>query len=352
MTNIVNINDRIKIEEEAAHWIAKIDRQLTAVEEGEFKQWITLSATHYKLFIAMAEHWDHTEVLKHFKNVNRKIQPSTQQKTPSVSNKKSYGYQPAMAASVFVICLLSIIGMFRYWSPIAERDAYAIQYSETFSTTTNSFADSLLPDGSRLKINAKSHVDINYSNKIRKIELHEGEIFIEVAHDANRPLVVYANDRFVKAVGTAFNVNLVNEQIIKLTVTVTEGKVVYGTANNNGKNDNPAIKTSLLSSGQQVILGGLAENIISISKEELNRVLSWRSGKLIFNGQTLKEVLTEIERYTDYKFVTDTANIEDIKIVGYFNAGDIDKFLSAMKNNFDIEHKVENKNEIKLYKAQ
>lgn len=75
MTNIININDRIKIEEEACQWVAKIDRQLTAAEEGEFKQWITLSAIHYKLFMGIAEHWDHTEVLKHFKNVNRKSQP-------------------------------------------------------------------------------------------------------------------------------------------------------------------------------------------------------------------------------------------------------------------------------------
>ncbi|MES2823090.1 MAG: FecR domain-containing protein [Pseudomonadota bacterium] len=350
MTNIVNINDRIKIEEEACHWLAKIDRQLTIAEEGEFKQWITLSAIHYKLFMAMAEHWDHTEMLKHFKNVNRKLQPDIHQKAPPMNQQKPYFYRPAIAACIFFVCMLSVLGIFKYLSPLTESDEYAIQYSETFSTATNSFADSLLPDGSRIKINAKSYARISYSNKIRKIELSKGEVFIEVAHDANRPLVVYANDRFVKAVGTAFNVNLVNVKTIKLTVT--EGKVVYGTADNNEKNDIPAIKTSLVSSGQQVILGGLVENIISISKEELNRALSWRSGKLIFNGQTLKEVLTEIERYTDYKFVMGTASIGDIQIAGYFNAGDIDKFLSAMKNNFDIEYKIENTNEIRLYKAQ
>lgn len=336
MKNIINLNDRITIEEEASLWIAKVDRKLTAPEEQLFKEWLTANAAHYKIFMAMAEQWDRTEVLK---NLTKDGMP-----TPKPIRKTRF-YQPAVAACILLLCMLGIGGTFQYLLPQLD-DREVIHFSDAFSTTNSNSSDIDLPDGSRLKINAKSLVSVTYTKTVRKIELHRGEIFVEVAHDIHRPLVVVANGHFVRAVGTAFNVDAMDARTTK--VTVTEGKVIYGATDDEGKIDMSIGKSNVVLTGQQATLGDSTDKVIQLSKEDVERTLSWRSGKLIFNGETLKEVLVEIERYTDYRFVASSA-IENTQVIGYFKAGDIDKFLAAMQENFDIGHKIEN-NQITLFK--
>lgn len=63
-----------------------------------------------------------------------------------------------------------------------------------------------LADGSRLTLNARSAVDIEFSAGQRRVRLREGELQVDVAADANRPFVVATAQGQVKALGTRFMV--------------------------------------------------------------------------------------------------------------------------------------------------
>src|SRR5262249_2994594 len=79
-----------------------------------------------------------------------------------------------------------------------------------------------LAGGSRLSLDAQTAVKVQYSSDFRALRLLRGQARFDVAHDARRPFQVQAGDRAVLATGTAFNVDLLGDQ---LYVTLLEGHV-------------------------------------------------------------------------------------------------------------------------------
>lgn len=63
-----------------------------------------------------------------------------------------------------------------------------------------------LPDDSELVLNANSAVDLAFSASQRRIRLLRGELLVQVAADATRPLVVETAQGQVQALGTRFTV--------------------------------------------------------------------------------------------------------------------------------------------------
>jgi transmembrane sensor len=337
MATIIDFNDQLRVEETASQWVAKIDRKLSASEENEFKTWIAASVVHYKIFMQIAEHWDRTESLQKFDIKKGESEPVI---------KKNRVYVPYMAAACFLV--VTVMGFMTYQQlPMSNRiEANQVTYRQEFSTTTKGTSEFQLPDGTQLKLNVKSKVAISYSSNMRKIELQSGEIYVDVAHDTSRPLVVFVKDRFIKAVGTAFNVELVNEKNIELTIT--EGKVIFGIAGSSLEADHALLKGTALVRAQHAVLGGASDIVSAKSAAEIQALLSWKQGALIFNEQTLKEVLSEMRRYNDVEFVLKSTDLENIKVTGHFKANNLQQFLAAMENNFFIHHKMENGNKIIL----
>ncbi|WP_293679407.1 FecR domain-containing protein, partial [uncultured Phenylobacterium sp.] len=79
-----------------------------------------------------------------------------------------------------------------------------------------------LNDGSTLRLNTASRVEIRFSRDERRITLQRGEGFFEVAHDASRPFIVVAGETRVRAIGTKFDVRRVGGAT---QVILAEGRV-------------------------------------------------------------------------------------------------------------------------------
>ena len=78
-----------------------------------------------------------------------------------------------------------------------------------------------LSDGSKILLNTGSRMDVRLSPNERDIYLAKSEAYFKVAHDNNRPFVVFAGNRTVRAVGSCcFAVRLAGNTWS--TVTVTE----------------------------------------------------------------------------------------------------------------------------------
>ena len=84
----------------------------------------------------------------------------------------------------------------------------------------------VLPDGSRMSLDARSRVAVHYSDDARSIQLLEGRANFEVAKDVTRPLRVKAGPRTVTAVGTVFTVERETQGVV---VTLFEGIVAVTT---------------------------------------------------------------------------------------------------------------------------
>eukprot|EP01036_Dinobryon_divergens_P015726 gene15726-biopygen13930 len=92
----------------------------------------------------------------------------------------------------------------------------------TAETAVGAFQKFDLPDGSVAQLNTDSAIDAAFTATERRIRLVRGEVFFTVTKDPSRPFIVTSGPVAVRAVGTAFNVNL---KAATVDVLVTEGVV-------------------------------------------------------------------------------------------------------------------------------
>lgn len=326
------------IMDNACDWIAKIDRGLSEKETKQFQQWLFMSPQHMETMMEVAQFWDKLEEL------NRLAQVVPEN---LVVKDKASKWPVALAASVLLMCSMLFFQLGEESAPkyVAVEKSYSTQVGE--KNTIH------LPDSSVLVLNTNSLVDIRYTQEARIIELQQGELHVEVAHDKQRPLSVVAGGKVIQAVGTAFNVEY-HQKTVELIVT--DGKVLVATLDRDKKADTITRLPSqslAVSKGQKVDLQTEVtvqeQQVEVVEAAEITSELSWQKGKLIFRGDKLADAMAEIERYTEYKILLDDdAALRDIKIAGMFKTGDVENLLSVLESSFNVEHEEVSQNTIKL----
>jgi len=125
-------------------------------------------------------------------------------------------------------------------------------------------------------------------------------------------------------------------------VTDTEGKVKLGRLKPEAQQaDGPAETeneetVAMVKAGRNAVLGEDQVVVEEIPETEIEKRLSWQRGVLLFDGDTLESAVREFERYTKSDIVIADENIRNTRIVGYFSAGDTDRFLQALESSFDV----------------
>jgi ferric-dicitrate binding protein FerR (iron transport regulator) len=149
-----------------------------------------------------------------------------------------------------------------------------------------------LPDGTKVWLNSASSIDFPaiFTGKERKVEI-TGEVYFEVAHDANLPFVVKAGDAQIKVLGTHFNVNAYeDEDAVK--VTLLEGQVKVSSSPENSVS---------LSPGQQVSLSKTGD--MDVAKVDPSAAITWKNGYFQFDHADIQTVMRQLARWYDVEIV-------------------------------------------------
>jgi len=155
-----------------------------------------------------------------------------------------------------------------------------------------------LPDGSTVYLNRNS--ELTYPESFRKAGrsvLLKGEAFFEIAPDRNNPFTVDAGQAKVKVTGTSFNV-ITNNQNLAVEVFVNTGQVVLS--------DNAGNQNLILDPGYIGTLDSKA------SEKKLNtdlNYMSWKTGRLGYNGQKLGIVFRDLKRVYNLDIIADDPQI-------------------------------------------
>ncbi|MCZ6619525.1 MAG: FecR domain-containing protein, partial [Gammaproteobacteria bacterium] len=189
-----------------------------------------------------------------------------------------------------------------------------------------------LPDGSEVRLNTNGRLEVNYSSATRALRLLQGEAFFQVAKDRELPFSVQAGGGLVVAMGTAFAIRLRAGH--KVQVTVSEGRVTVAAKQ---LTDEPSDSVVEVVAGQTVTFERAIESVETLDAPEIERRLSWRAGMLMFNGDSLESVVSEVSRYTATKIVISDPEIRQLKVGGYFRAGDTEVLLRTLADDFEIE---------------
>ena len=205
-----------------------------------------------------------------------------------------------------------------------------------FSNTGTAYATAVgerrlvvLQDGSRIEMNTDTRLVVRYARNRRSLRLERGEALFEVAPDKARPFVVVAGDQRVQALGTAFNVRKHAEG---MEVLVSHGVVAVGP--DTLASDSAPLRLSAGMSGR--FGGGQGDVSYKATQAEIERTLAWRHGTIVLNGETLDQAVVEFNRYNARQMQVADPAIAKLKLGGYFQANELDNFVSALKSSFGI----------------
>jgi transmembrane sensor len=174
----------------------------------------------------------------------------------------------------------------------------------------------------------------------RRVLLAHGEAFFEVEPSDDRPFVVATEFGYVRVTGTAFLVRL---EDTGLEVVVKEGRVEL---HEQGVDNSGGTLVADLEAGEVAIVDQSGSALIDeIGPEKMVRKLGWRDGMLMFDGESLDEVVREVSRYTSVNIVIETPALREQRIGGYFKVGEVEDLLGTLESDFDIEvHRVDDNN--------
>jgi transmembrane sensor len=197
-----------------------------------------------------------------------------------------------------------------------------------YSTQIGAISTVALADGSKITLNTDSQIHVALDARERRIELDQGEAFFEVAKDPARPFIVEIADKRVIAVGTKFSVRRVSNDI---RVLVTEGRVKIERVGSPAK----APQTQL-TAGSEARTAQAAVLVDQPAPMEVEQLLSWRTGYIVFRDTTLADAVADFNRYTVRKIFIEDPAIANIRIGGNFRSDNADAFLALIQSGFSI----------------
>lgn len=182
----------------------------------------------------------------------------------------------------------------------------------------------MLSDTSSVSLDTDSEIAVRMDEKARNVMLRRGRAFFTVSKDPNRPFIVSAGDKRIRAVGTAFEVRIDRGEVI---VTVVEGTVEV-----TERDPQRAIANAArIGAGTQ--LATLPHDDWSIRRIDPAQSTIWLSGRLSFVDEPLAAAVDEMNRYARQKLAFRDGRAPDQRILGVFRAGDTLALAQAIELN-------------------
>lgn len=216
--------------------------------------------------------------------------------------------------------------------------AWGLTRPDTYSTSMGERRVVALSDDSRITLDSDSEVQVRYTKERRALVLSRGQARFDVAHDTSRPFSVAARGRQVIAVGTSFNIDTLGPD---LRVTLLEGRVVvapeHAQVDVASLRDRPISANAVTAGGAPLVELAAGEQLTmrtgaapSVAEVSAAHVSAWESGHLVFDGESLGSVIERMSHYSSQRLLIADPRVADLRITGFFNAGDTAGFISTI----------------------
>ncbi len=264
-----------------------------------------------------------------------------------------FGSVPRSAKVVAAVVILAAVvtPVLLFWQQVDDRPANGITAVQVFETDIGETRIVTLSDNSRVSLDAFTRLKVRYTEKERDIELERGQAHFDVATDPTRPFRVTAGDQVITAIGTAFNVEMVGDDVL---VTLLEGEVVV--------TETPAAKQTLPSlpveaalpaarklKPGQLLVASASQGPQIVDDISIQKTNAWRDGKVFLDGDFLPVAIARMNRYSRIKLSVADDSLEAVRISGVFNAGDTDAFVEALEAYFAVDARRMTSSSIELH---
>lgn len=338
----------------ALDWFVRRGRGLTAAEEAQFQAWIAADPKNASAFAGWQSDWQALDALPEdgIEALRRGIaqekalaQALASRQAPDARTdwrarcRAWWGRGPGVGAhragvhgfgvhaAALALGLVLVVGV--SWALWQRPD-----YAQDFSTARGQQLEETLPDGSKLRLDTDTQVAVVFRHGRRDVHLTDGQVYLEVTHDAEHPFDVLAGPMRVTDLGTRFSVRYTPEIPGNdgVRVAVESGRVRVQPASLPA----PTPPLSEAADGVSVILMA-GQQVASDASGKLGEVFAvpggqvatWRDNRVSFDNAPLAQVLAEFNRY-GATHMQAAPNVAALGITGTFNPRKLENFTRTL----------------------
>ncbi|MET6999404.1 FecR family protein [Chitinophaga defluvii] len=168
---------------------------------------------------------------------------------------------------------------------LSYKDAQNIHSNVFLKTPKGGNYHVTLDDGTNVWLNSSSSIRFpTHFTGSREVSV-TGEVYFEVAKNADKPFIVHEGNRRIIVLGTSFNIRSYPEEVWQ--TSLVEGAVKVETDD----------KNYILNPGKAAVITTDGKTRVVVA--DLLAVTAWKNGLFIFNNSSLKDVASELSRWYD-----------------------------------------------------
>lgn len=339
------------LDADAALWAARGQDGLSADEAAELQAWLAGDPARGERLRQLEELWGRLDDLPSDDVAALKAAvapphaaPSAHEHTAAVAAPRpsqptrpgrrawllGWGrFVPQMAAAGLATVVLT--GGWLGWNHWQQQPTF----TQSFATARGQQLTARLPDGSTLRLDTATRLNVTLYRQRREVVLPHGQAMFEVQADGARPFHVLAGPMRITVLGTRFSVRHLQHgaDAGRIKVVVEEGRVrvaraavgSHGLAEEIGAGSDGV----LLTAGQAAVADAEGR-IATITATELSAALAWRDGRVVLNDTPLADAVAEFERYVDTGLVITDPAVAALRLNGSFDLRQASVFKRAL----------------------
>ncbi|WIO73975.1 FecR domain-containing protein [Porticoccaceae bacterium LTM1] len=258
------------------------------------------------------------------------------------SKKRSFWISTGIAAA-FLIAATFALQNFLPWG--TSNQAESLQRYATRIGEQKTFS---LSDGSTLTLNTGTVLRVQINDNFRKVILDKGEAFFDIEKDEQRPFSVDLGEKTISVLGTQFNIR---KQPESFTMALVEGVVALHNSDEPLSATSTAIpfggtseeQINLNPQSQQTIKAGWVvsynqnnQTLLAQQDADISRRHAWTNGFIPFSGESLVNLVNELNRYSGKKILIGDSSIMDLQVYAGIRVDQIDQTLKALEMTLPI----------------
>lgn len=326
-----------------------LSKQCSREEKEKVENWVNSDPENQRLMKFMKVVWDTPEILPQESDVkslwqetarkagiNLKSVDQEAERTPipdSTAEKVPF-FIPFYKYRLFryaTILLLIILIPFIIWKATRTSPGHQALALKEVSVDQKEQMDIALSDGTRITLDAGSFFQYpeKFEGKTREVIL-TGEGYFNVTPDEKRPFIVHANNAVIKVLGTRFNVRAWQHNR-RVRVTVAEGKVSL-------RSEKAADEEAV------VILEGQLSTLPEKGRPsapanvDVKQHLGWINHEVFFDDTPFHEILFQLERWYDLRFVLEDDSIASDRLTVHIQNKPVEDMLELITTLTDLKY--------------
>lgn len=235
------------------------------------------------------------------------------------------------------IAAVLVLGLLFSWYIYFQNAEHPVQTEIAYIEKVASLGEKLsftLPDGTRVWLNSNSKIVFpsSFEDSTRTVELI-GEGYFEVAKDETKPFKVLSKNSITTALGTSFNIDSKSEGEVK--ISLISGIVSI-------EDVDVSIYQKILKANEQILINKNFK-IYEVKNFNSSKVIAWKDGKLIFENNTMNEVIQRLTEWYGVEFVFENEKNTNWDFSGEYQNQSLEVVLQSLSYVENFEFKIKEK---------